>query len=168
MFKLLKDFIVKNIDKYVTIIIIWKVVRSMKKRKGWIIILVVFLIVFGFEFKGVTKEIFTDYTNGNLDKEITLEYSNLTEEEKEEYNLEEYSQLIKKEVTKENLIKEFAFSISIYLLILIGYILFWNSNFALNGFNLGIDNYIGIMVIFFYLWQLFFYHQYLFLLILFI
>lgn len=70
--------------------IIVEVEGDMVRKKGWIVILIIFLIVFGIEFKGVYEEVFGDFANGTLEEELKEEYANLSVEEKSEYSLEEY------------------------------------------------------------------------------
>lgn len=67
----------------------------MKKRKGWIIILVIFLVLFGYEGANVYKNIYTEYNNPNAIIEIEEEYNSLSEEEKSEYTLDEYINMSK-------------------------------------------------------------------------
>lgn len=67
----------------------------MKKRKGWIIILVIFLVLFCYEGFEVYKNIYTEYNNPNALIEIEEEYNSLSEEEKSEYTLDEYINMSK-------------------------------------------------------------------------
>lgn len=67
----------------------------MKKRKGLIVILVIFLLLFCYEGAGVYKKIYIEYNDSNAINEIEEEYNNLSEEEKSEYTLDEYIDMSK-------------------------------------------------------------------------
>ena len=67
----------------------------MNKRKGWIVILVIFLVLFCYEGVKVYNDIYIEYNDPDTIKEIEEEYNNLSVEEKSEYSLEEYVEISK-------------------------------------------------------------------------
>ena len=67
----------------------------MNKRKGWIVILVIFLVLFCYEGAKVYSDIYVEYNDPDTIKEIEEEYNNLSIEEKSEYSLDEYVEISK-------------------------------------------------------------------------
>ena len=108
----------------------------MKKRKGWIIILVIFLVLFCYEGREIYSELSNEYNTINWEEVGKIEYDKLTVEEKKEYeSVEEFIEERKTQNLKFSIIV--FISITLVLTFFRHYIIL----FLLIGFYFGMKKY---------------------------
>lgn len=95
----------------------------MKKRKCWVVILVIFLVLFYYEGSGIYKDIYIEYNSPEYINEIANEYNKLNVQEKKKYSVEKFVEIKK----NKNIISEiFIGTLNIFFTIITKYILIFS------------------------------------------